>query len=282
MAVWRGKNLGVVFQFFQLLPMISIIDNLLLPMDLCNKFPANERFDRAMNILRLLDMEAYAHKMPGELGGGQQQSVAVARALANDPPIIAADEPTGNLDSNTANVVFHLFEELVKRGKTIIMVTHDPSLANRTSRTVLLCDGEVIHPLVAQALSSLPHRVMLELTKKLQAETFHPGEVLIREEEEAGFYLVESGTLELVSLRAGGREKHLVKVDHGQYINRLDIQAIRENEKDANLFIRAAQGEPVRVLKVTASEFTSILTGLPAISKNFLRRGLVAHSLGDR
>jgi CRP-like cAMP-binding protein len=123
---------------------------------------------------------------------------------------------------------------------------------------------------------------MLELTKKLQAETFHPGEVLIREEEEAGFYLVESGTLELVSLRAGGREKHLVKVDHGQYINRLDIQAIRENEKDANLFIRAAQGEPVRVLKVTASEFTSILTGLPAISKNFLRRGLVAHSLGDR
>ena len=114
---WRGKNLGIVFQFFQLLPMLTLIENIMLPMDFCNLYAPAEREERAMRLLRRVGLEAMAHKLPGAVSGGQQQSAAVARALANDPPIIMADEPTGNLDSRTAEEVIQLFEELVDQGR---------------------------------------------------------------------------------------------------------------------------------------------------------------------
>ncbi len=144
MAEWRGRNMGVIFQFFQLLPMLSCIENVMLPMDFNNTYPLRERQDRAMHILEQVEMADHAFKLPSEVSGGQQQRVAIARALANDPPLLAADEPTGNLDSKTADSVFRLFENLVADGKTILMVTHDNELANRVTRTITIADGEIV------------------------------------------------------------------------------------------------------------------------------------------
>lgn len=144
MAEWRGRNIGVIFQFFQLLPMLSCVENVMLPMDFCDVFKPSEREDRALELLRLVEMDKDAYKLPNEVSGGQQQRVAIARALANDPPLLVADEPTGNLDSRTADSVFKLFEGMVVAGKTILMVTHDEELASRVTRKITLADGEII------------------------------------------------------------------------------------------------------------------------------------------
>ena len=143
MAVWRGKHVGVIFQFFQLLPTLTLVENVMLPMDFCNTYPAGERRDRAMQLLDHVGMAEQAGKLPSAVSGGQQQRVAIARAMANNPPIIVADEPTGNLDSKTANQVFDLFNLLVQEGKTILMVTHDQDLARRVTRAVIVADGEI-------------------------------------------------------------------------------------------------------------------------------------------
>jgi putative ABC transport system ATP-binding protein len=144
MAVWRGRNLGIIFQFFQLLPTLSLVENVMLPMDFCNMYKPGERYDRAMNLLQQVEMDSQANKLPSAVSGGQQQRVAIARSLANDPPILVADEPTGNLDSRTANAVFELFEQLVEQGKTILMVTHDNDLANRVTRAITVADGQIV------------------------------------------------------------------------------------------------------------------------------------------
>ncbi len=147
-AVWRGRHLGVVFQFFQLLPMLTTIENVMLPMDFCNVYSPPERPERALALLAQVDLADQADKLPTAMSGGQQQRAAIARALANDPPIIAADEPTGNLDSKTAEDVFLLFERLVRQGKTILMVTHDRDLARQVSRVITLADGQIVDEVV--------------------------------------------------------------------------------------------------------------------------------------
>jgi ABC-type lipoprotein export system ATPase subunit len=144
MARWRGKNLGIVFQFFQLLPTLSVIENVMLPMDFNGVLTLRERRQRALKLLEMVDMAEHADKLPSALSGGQQQRVAIARSLANDPQVVIADEPTGNLDSKTADAVFKLFEGLAAEGKTIVMVTHDSSLAQRIARTVVISDGEMV------------------------------------------------------------------------------------------------------------------------------------------
>ena len=143
-AGWRGRNIGVVFQFFQLLPSLTVLENVLLPMDFCNMYAKRERMRRAMHLLDQVEMTVHANKLPTALSGGQQQRVAIARALANDPAILVADEPTGNLDSRTADAVFHLFESLVSEGKTIVMVTHDEDMARQVSRAVTIADGQIV------------------------------------------------------------------------------------------------------------------------------------------
>lgn len=145
LAVWRGRNIGIVFQFFQLLPTLSVLENIMLPMDFCNMYEPAERQERAMSLLKMVEMTPQANKLPTELSGGQQQRVAIVRALANDPPIIVADEPTGNLDSKTADAIFNLFDELVSQGKTILMVTHDSDIQRRVKRAITVADGEIVH-----------------------------------------------------------------------------------------------------------------------------------------
>jgi putative ABC transport system ATP-binding protein len=144
LARWRGKNLGVIFQFFQLLPTLTAIENVMLPMDFCGVYARRERPERAAQLLELVGLKEHMHKIPSQLSGGQQQRVAIARALANDPPLLMADEPTGNLDSKTADSIFGIFEDFVARGKTIMMVTHDNDLAARVNRDLTVADGVIV------------------------------------------------------------------------------------------------------------------------------------------
>src|SRR5262245_52208272 len=142
-AVWRGRSIGVIFQFFQLLPTLTSVENILLAMDYGGRFSRVERPERALYLLELVGMADQAHRLPNSLSGGQQQCFAIARALANDPVLLTADEPTGNLDSKSAEMVFQLFENLAQVGKTILMVTHDNELAARAQRTIKLADGRI-------------------------------------------------------------------------------------------------------------------------------------------
>ena len=157
-ALWRGHNLGVVFQSFQLLPMLTLVENITLPMDLCGKFSPKGSRERALELLRLVEIEGHADKYPSQISGGQQQRVAIARALANDPPILVADEPTGSLDSVTSEHIFEVFEHLVsEQGKTIIMVTHDKTLAPRFTRTLEIMDGQL------KSLDGMGHELLREV-----------------------------------------------------------------------------------------------------------------------
>jgi len=143
LARWRGRNVGVIFQFFQLLPTLTITENVMLPMDFCNIYKPRERKERAMHLLDQVGIADQAHKLPSALSGGQQQRAAIARALANDPPLLVGDEPTGNLDTATADQVFALFQELVDQGKTLVIVTHDLGLSERMGRVLHLLDGRI-------------------------------------------------------------------------------------------------------------------------------------------
>ncbi len=143
-AVWRGHSIGVIFQFFQLLPTLTTVENIMLPMDYGQIYPPHQRPERAMALLDQVGLASLAHKLPSALSGGQQQCVAIARALANNPPILTADEPTGNLDSRSAEMVLRLFEDLAASGKTILMVTHDNDLAGRAHRTIVIADGKIV------------------------------------------------------------------------------------------------------------------------------------------
>ena len=148
LALWRGQTLGVVFQSFQLLPMLNLVENITLPMDLCGLYRPRRSRQRALELLEMVELEEHAYKLPSFISGGQQQRVAIARALANDPPILVADEPTGSLDSVTSDHIFEVFEHLVdEQGKTIVMVTHDKSIAPRFSRTLRIADGNLANPL---------------------------------------------------------------------------------------------------------------------------------------
>jgi putative ABC transport system ATP-binding protein len=143
LARWRGRNVGVIFQFFQLLPTLTVLENVMLPMDFCNVYKRRERKERAMHLLEQVGITDQADKLPSALSGGQQQRAAIARALANDPPVIVGDEPTGNLDTGTADAVFALFQDLVAQGKTLVIVTHDRELSGRTGRVLHLLDGRI-------------------------------------------------------------------------------------------------------------------------------------------
>lgn len=142
-AAWRGLNVGLVFQFFQLIPTLTAIENVMLPMDFCSVYSDGERERRAKSLLQLVGIAQQADKLPSALSGGEQQRVAIARSLANDPPLIIADEPTGNLDSKTAAMVFDLFRSLVNQGKTVLMVTHDRELARRVPHKIEIADGRI-------------------------------------------------------------------------------------------------------------------------------------------
>ncbi len=143
LSIWRGTNVGIVFQFFQLLPSLNLLQNIQLPMDFVGNLPKRERLERAKYLLNLVGLDAQAKQLPGQVSGGQQQRAAIARALANDPTLIVADEPTGNLDTATADAVFMLFEKLQQQGKTLVIVTHNEALAQSATRRIVINAGSI-------------------------------------------------------------------------------------------------------------------------------------------
>ena len=144
LALWRGLNLGVVFQSFHLLPMLSLLENITLAMDFCGTYRHGKSEKRAMALLDSVELADHARKLPAQISGGEKQRVAIARALANDPAVIMADEPTGRLDSATSETIFRIFDNLIARGKTIVMVSHDRTLADRVNRVLNIEDGQII------------------------------------------------------------------------------------------------------------------------------------------
>jgi ABC-type lipoprotein export system ATPase subunit len=222
-SLWRGKNLGIVFQFFQLLPMLTLLENVMLPMDYVGMYDFDERPKRAMELLAMVGLEAQAHKLPVAVSTGQQQSAAIARALATDPPILCADEPTGNLDSRSADAIIGLFDHLVERGKTIAMVTHDPSLTERTSRTIVISDGELVDETVARCLPLLKHRQMLEATRMVEHVTYQPSAPIIQQGQHVdNFFMVTRGVVEVV-LCNRRKEFTVARLGPGQFFGEVEL-----------------------------------------------------------
>jgi ABC-type lipoprotein export system ATPase subunit len=257
MARWRGINLGIVFQFFQLLPTISVIENIMLPMDFCKTFPMRKREKRALELLELVELAEHAYKLPTALSGGQQQRVAIARALANDPPIIIADEPTGNLDSKTADSVFKLFTDLVAQGKTIIVVTHDSALARRTKRTALITDGEIVNEYVAMAMPTLPREVMLQATHVATLHCYEPGSMILTEGTNAdSFHIVTRGIVEVILPRANQSDVIALQLGPGKFFG--EMAFFHERKRRAS--VRASESGPVEVLAIGYDQLDQLLS----------------------
>jgi len=257
MARWRGLNLGIVFQFFQLLPTISVIENIMLPMDFCRTYPMREREKRALELLELVELADHAYKLPTALSGGQQQRVAIARALANDPPIVIADEPTGNLDSKTAEAVFALFNDLTTKGKTIIIVTHDSGLAKRLNRTALIADGEIVNEYVAKAMPTLSHDQLLEATRKARLQKFEPGAMILQEGTSGdAFYIVSKGMVEIVLQRPNQSDVVAAQLNPGQYFG--EMQLLQGQKRSASA--RASEHNPAEVLALDFDTMRELLS----------------------
>ena len=256
MARWRGLNLGIVFQFFQLLPTISVIENIMLPMDFCRTYPMRERGKRALELLEMVELADHAYKLPTALSGGQQQRVAIARALANDPPIIIADEPTGNLDSKTAESVFTLFNELTKKGKTIIIVTHDSALAKRTHRTALIADGEIVNEYVAKVMPTLTPSQLVQLTHIAKMQHFEAGSMILSEGANADtFYVVSKGTVEVVLPRANQSDVVALQLGPGKCFGEIEFF----HERKHLAYIRASESGPVETLAIGYDKLKELL-----------------------
>jgi len=195
---WRGRNLGIVFQFFQLLPMLSLLENTILPMDFCEMYSQPERETRARSLLKMVGLEDFTDQLPSSVSSGQEQCAAIARALANDPPIIVADEPTGNLDSKTAELVLQLIDNLVKQGKTVVVVTHDEAVAQRASRTLVICDGELVDEEISKVIPTISHRSMLNISHQAIQVVKQPGEVFFADTDTLpGLLILLDGELEI-------------------------------------------------------------------------------------
>jgi ABC-type lipoprotein export system ATPase subunit len=281
-SLWRGKNLGIVFQFFQLLPMLTLLENVMLPMDYVGMYDFDERPKKAMKLLEMVGLEDQAHTLPLAVSTGQQQAAAIARALATNPPLIVADEPTGNLDSRAADVIIDLFEELVEDGKTIVMVTHDPSMTSRTSRTVTLSDGILINEIVAGALPLLTHPQMLWVTQRMERRVYQPNENIIRRDEPVDyFFMIEHGEVDIILQGKRRDDALLARLVPGDFFG--EIELIRGGKSIAN--VRAAADGPVELLALSRADFNRMLDESPltqeAISRVVQER-LKEHKTADR
>jgi ABC-type lipoprotein export system ATPase subunit len=261
-ALWRGRNVGIVFQFFQLLPTLTLLENTILPMDYCNAFPARERPQRALDLLKMVGLEEQAYKLPSMVSSGQQQSAAIARALATDPQIIVADEPTGNLDSRSAAGIIRLFQELASQGKTILIVTHDPSITRRTDQTVILSDGEIIDDVVARALPLLNHPQMLQITHQAEKRLYQPGETILQQGGHVThFFMVASGEVDVILNKPDCLEMNLARLGAGQFFGEVELM----NGGHSIACVRAAMSGAVEVALLDREEFMRMLENAPTL-----------------
>jgi ABC-type methionine transport system ATPase subunit len=245
-------------------------------MDYVGMYDFDERPRRAMELLAMVGLDKFAHKLPLAVSTGQQQSAAIARALSTDPPVIAADEPTGNLDSRTADNIIQLFDHLVAQGKTIAMVTHDPSLTERTSRTIIISDGELIDETVAEALPLLTHRQMLAATRQLERMVFHPSAPIIKRDEHVDkFFMIVRGEVEVV-LHGKGREDTVVsRLFPGEFFG--EVELMRGGKSIAS--VRAAHDSLVEVVTLHREPFMQLLKESPLTQEALTK--IVQHRLDE-
>jgi putative ABC transport system ATP-binding protein len=256
LAVWRGDNLGIIFQFFQLLPSLNLIQNVILPMDLAGKLKPRERRKRAEHLLEIVGLADQMHKLTSMVAGGQQQRTAMARALANDPPIVIADEPTGNLDSKTAETVFALFNQLVSEGKTVIIVTHDSSLARHAHRTALIADGEIVNEYLAKALPTLTPHQLLAATHKIKARKYAAGAMILVEGKNSdAFYIISKGTVDVILPRVNQSDVIALELGPGKYFGEMEFF----HDRRSRASIRACETCPVEVLALDYETLNEIL-----------------------
>jgi ABC-type lipoprotein export system ATPase subunit len=256
LAGWRGDNLGIIFQFFQLLPALNLKQNVILPMDLAGKYKSHERRERAEHLLEMVGLADQMQKLPSMVSGGQQQRAAIARALANNPPVLIADEPTGNLDSKTAATVFALFNQLVAEGKTVIIVTHDSSLAKHAHRTALIADGEIVNEYVAQVLPNLTHHQLLAATHKFTARQYEAGAMILTEgRDNDQFYIVSKGTVDIVLPRPNQSDVIIAQLGPGKYFG--EIAFFHHGKSNAS--VRAAESGPVETLAIQYDQLHELL-----------------------
>jgi ABC-type lipoprotein export system ATPase subunit len=257
LALWRGQNMGVIFQFFQLLPTLTLLENVMLPMELANRIPPRERRHRALKLLEQVDMTEQADRLPAAVSGGQQQRVAIARALANDPAVLVADEPTGSLDTRTADAIFDLFERFVAQGKTVLMVTHDRDLASRVSRVVLIADGEIADRHIAQALPMLTRHEMVQLSARLEPLHYAPGAVIVRQGDPAEqFYIILKGEVDIL-LEQNGGETLIDRRISGEFFGEMGL--LHGGQRTAT--VRAASAFDTILLVLDRASFTTLLEG---------------------
>jgi ABC-type lipoprotein export system ATPase subunit len=251
---WRGLNLGIVFQFFQLLPMLTLLENVMLPMDYVDMYDFDERQHRAMKLLEMVGLEKFANKLPVLVSTGQQQLAAIARAMACEPPLLIADEPTGNLDSRSADTIIQLFEHLVSQGKTIVMVTHDPSLTSRTHRNIIISDGELIDEAVSRSLPQLRHRHMLEFTHEGKRLYYLPGQPILSQGEQVDhFFMIHKGDVEVST---GG--KSVLRLEGGDFFGDTELRGSRKAAVDFH-----AADRPVEILAVPAGTYLRVMDESP-------------------
>jgi len=277
---WRGKNLGIVFQFFQLLPMLTLLENVMLPMDYVDLYDFDERPKRAMDLLKLVGLEKFANKLPMLVSTGQQQLAAIARAMACDPPLLVADEPTGNLDTRSADTIIQLFEQFVSQGKTIVMVTHDPSLTSRTHRNIILSDGELIDETISKSLPQLRHRHMLEFTKLVEERSYLPNEtILSRDQHVDYFFMIRKGEVEVVLQEKKKKEYVLSRLGAGEFFGEMEL--LRGGKAIGNV---RAGNKPVEAIVIPRADFVRVMNESPitaeAIARTVQKR-LEAHKIAD-
>lgn len=263
-SLWRGRNLGIVFQFFQLLPMLNLLENVMLPMDYVGMYDIDQRPKKAMELLTLVGLEEQAQKLPRAVSRGQQQSAAIARALANNAPILVADEPTGNLDSRSASKIINLFEKLSGQGKTIIMVTHDPSMTKRTSRTVFISDGELVNETIAQALPLLSHPLMKELGQRVRPVHFQPGATILEHKKPVEhFYMIRKGKVDIVLKQRRSNEVVISTLQRNDIFG--EIELLKGGKSIAS--VRASIEGPVDLLALPRKDFKWLMDESPLTEK---------------
>jgi len=277
---WRGKNLGIVFQFFQLLPMLTLLENVMLPMDYADMYDFDERPKRALELLTLVGLEKFAYKLPILVSTGQQQLAAIARAMACDPPLLVADEPTGNLDTRSADTIIQLFEGFVQQGKTVVMVTHDPSLTSRTHRNIIISDGEMIDETVSKSLPQLRHRHMLEFSKIAEERFYQPGETIISRDQPVDyFFMIRKGQVEVVLMDKKKQEYVVSNMGKGEFFGEMEL--LHGGKSIANV---RASSQPVEVVIIPRADFMRVLNESPitaeAIGK-IVQKRLDEHKVAD-
>lgn len=232
----------------------------MLPMDYCDVYPVDERPDRALELLERVGLKDQAHHLPAAVSAGQQQSAAIARALATDPPIIVADEPTGNLDTRAAGKVIGLFEGLVAKGKTIVIVTHDPHITQKTGRNLIISDGELINETLAHSLPLLNHNQMLQATHLVEHLDIPPGEQIIEKDQPVQyFYMVENGEVEIILQKARCPDMVVARMGRGDFFGEVELL----HGGNAIASVRASDESAVRLLRLHHDPFCKLMEGSP-------------------